>query len=112
MIKLLNLSLIFTIGASSASVTPPTFAGDFTMNCQSDVMLKQGVSKHIQHQGDCCSEETPGCQLQGMFSADKVEQQQSMNLTRRATMCGNGPCILASLYNVGKEMMLSHEPKN
>ena len=112
MIKLLNLSLIFTIGASSASVTPPTFAGDFTMDCQSDVMLKQGVSKHIQHQGDCCSEETPGCQLQGMFSADKVEQQQSMNRTRRATMCGNGPCILASLYNVGKEMMLSPAPKN
>jgi len=101
-----------------AAVTPPTFTSDFTMNCQSDIMLKQGTFKHVDHQGDCCAEDSPGCQLQGMYSADKVWQQGSMNRTKRSTECSNGKCIIASLYNTNKympvplEMTLVPAPKN
>ena len=94
--------------ASSSSPPPPSFAPDFTSTTQTDVFLKQGESKTIPG-GACCAPDSPGCQLQGMFSTDLVEEQGSMNRTRRKTMCSGGPCILASLYGggVNKQMMLA-----
>ena len=112
--------LLATTATTILATAPPTpsFVEDFTMNCQSDIMLKQGDFKHVKNQGDCCAEDSPGCQLQGMYSADKVWQQGSMNRTKRTTECSNGKCIIASLYNINKympvplEMTLSAAPKN
>jgi hypothetical protein len=87
---------------------PPSFAPDFTSTTQTDVFLKQGESKATPG-GACCAADSPGCQLQGMFSRDLVEEQGSMNRTRSKTMCSGGPCIVASLYGGGvdKQMMLA-----
>ena len=90
-----------------AVATPPTFTPDFTVTAQSDIVVQSGITKTVAG-GACCAADTPGCQLQGIFSKDKVEEQGSMQRSRRSTLCSDGPCILASLYgSVMKTMKLA-----
>ena len=100
-------TLVLVAARASAPLPAPTFPPDFTSTTQTDVMVKSGVVLDVVG-GACCAADSPGCQLQGMFSTDFVEEQGSKNRTRRRTMCSGGPCVIASLYgDVGKQMMLA-----
>jgi hypothetical protein len=89
-------------------VVPPTFTPDFVSQVQSNVMVASGVVEKLNSGGACCAADSPGCQLQGIFSLDKVEEQGSKDRRRLKTMCSDGPCILASLYgDVMKQMKLA-----
>ena len=108
-VRISLLLLLFTIYTVVVlSTTPPTFIKDFKASVQSDVVVAQGDVKSIGGGGACCAAGTPGCQLQGIFSLDKVEEQGTKERSRMNTMCSNGPCILASLYGkVMKQMELA-----
>ena len=104
---MLHVPSSFVALASYVAPTPPTFASDFTSTVQSAIVVKQGVTSS-KAGGACCPHDTPGCQLQGIFSLDKVEEQGSMQRSRRSTLCSDGPCILASLYgDVNLQMKLA-----
>ena len=44
----------------------------------------------VQAGGSCCSVNSPGCSIQGIFSLDKVEESGTMQKIRSATMCNAG----------------------
>ena len=81
-VRISLLLLLFTIYTVVLSITPPTFIKDFKASVQSDVVVAQGDVKSIGGGGACCAAGTPGCQLQGIFSLDKVEEQGTKERSR------------------------------
>ena len=103
-----GVALLCLFAIAVDGIIPPTFAPDFVSSVQSNVMVASGVVEKLGSGGACCAADSPGCQLQGMFSLDKLEEQGSKDRRRLKTMCSDGPCILASLYgDVMKQMKLA-----
>jgi len=108
MFKLIILSLS-AISSISAKITPPRFTPDFKSNVQSDVVVASGEYT-VSNATTCCKPHTTGCQIQGIYSRDILEEQGTHNRSRRDTHCSHGPCTLASLYDpkILKQMMLGN----